>query len=115
GSDANGPTAVLKSVAKLDHALATTGTILNLKFHPSALEGEDRLRKFASLIRSFVDLKGFQVQFNVISADVLREAQSHPERYRNLVVKVAGYSAFFATLDRKLQDQLIERTTHYLG
>ncbi|MHB1413672.1 MAG: glycyl radical protein [Chloroflexota bacterium] len=115
GSDANGPTAVLKSVAKLDHALATTGTILNLKFHPSALEGEDRLRKFASLIRSFVDLKGFQVQFNIISADILREAQAHPERYRNLVVKVAGYSAFFATLDRKLQDQLIERTTHYLG
>jgi len=115
GTDANGPTAVLKSVAKLDHALAANGTILNLKFHPSAMEGEERRRKFVSLIRSFVDLKGFQVQFNVVSADVLRDAQAHPEQYRHLVVKVAGYSAYFATLDRKLQDQLIARTTHYLG
>ncbi|MHB1415763.1 MAG: glycyl radical protein [Chloroflexota bacterium] len=115
GTDTHGPTAVLKSVAKLDHILATNGTILNLKFHPSALEGEDRLRKFASLVRTFFDLKGLQVQFNVLSADLLRDAQAHPEQYRNLVVKVAGYSALFSTLDRKLQDQLIERTTHYLG
>ncbi len=115
GADKNGPTAVLKSVAKLDHVLASNGTILNLKFHPSALNGEERLRKFVALIRTFVDLKGMQVQFNVVSADVLREAQAHPEQYRNLVVKVAGYSALFSTLDKELQDQIIARTTHYLG
>lgn len=114
GADTHGPTAVLKSVAKLDHMRASNGTILNLKFHPSALGGEERLRKFVALIRSFVDLKGLQVQFNVISADVLREAQAHPEQYRNLVVKVAGYSALFSMLDKELQDQIISRTTHYL-
>jgi len=106
---------VLKSVAKLDHVLASNGTILNLKFHPSALRGEEQVRKFVALLRSFVDLKGMQVQFNILSADLLREAQAHPEQYRNLVVKVAGYSALFSTLDKELQDQLIARTTHYLS
>ena len=115
GADQKGPTAVLKSVAKLDHVLASNGTILNLKFHPSALRGEGQVRKFVALLRSFVDLKGMQVQFNILSAEVLREAQAHPEQYRNLVVKVAGYSALFSTLDKELQDQLIARTTHYLG
>lgn len=114
GTDVKGPTAAVKSVAKLDHVVMSNGTIFNLKFHPSALDGESRLRKFVSLIRTFFDLKGFQVQFNVLSAEMLRDAQLHPERYRNLVVKVAGYSAFFASLDRELQDQLIARTTHRL-
>ena len=112
GTDTNGPTAVLKSVAKLDHVLLSNGTILNLKFHPTALEGEARLRKFIAMVRTFFDLKGFQVQFNVVSAEMLRDAQEYPERYRNLLVKVAGYSAHFAMLDRKLQDQLIARTAH---
>ena len=112
GSDRRGPTAVLKSAAKLDSVLASNGTILNLKFHPSALSGEAQLRKFVALIRTFVDLKGMQVQFNVLSADVLREAQQRPESYRNLVVKVAGYSALFCMLDKDLQDQIIARTTH---
>jgi formate C-acetyltransferase len=112
GSDLCGPTAALKSVAKFDHALLSNGTILNLKFHPSALQGEERLRKFVALLRTYFDLKGFQVQFNIISPEVLREAQREPDKYRNLVVKVAGYSALFSSLDRKLQDQIIERTTH---
>jgi pyruvate formate-lyase/glycerol dehydratase family glycyl radical enzyme len=112
GTDLHGPTAVLQSVAKLDHTRISNGTILNLKFHPSARAGEGRLRKFVAMIRSFFDLKGFQVQFNVLSADMLRDAQAHPEQYRNLVVKVAGYSAVFSSLDRKLQDQLIARTAH---
>jgi formate C-acetyltransferase len=99
-------------VAKFDHALLSNGTILNLKFHPSALQGEERLRKFVALLRTYFDLKGFQVQFNIISPEVLREAQREPDKYRNLVVKVAGYSALFSSLDRKLQDQIIERTTH---
>jgi formate C-acetyltransferase len=112
GTDVSGPTAVLKSAAKLEHVLLSNGTILNLKFHPSALEGEARVQKFLAMIRAYFDLKGFQVQFNVISADMLRAAQAHPDQYRNLVVKVAGYSALFSTLDRKLQDQLIARTAH---
>jgi len=114
GADRRGPTAVMQSAAKLDAVLASNGMILNLKFHPSALRGEGQLRKFAALIRSFVDLKGMQVQFNVLSAEVLREAQLHPEQYRNLVVKVAGYSALFSMLDKELQDQIIARTTHAL-
>jgi formate C-acetyltransferase len=104
----------MHSAAKLDAVLASNGMILNLKFHPSALKGEGQLRKFAALIRSFVDLKGMQVQFNILSADLLREAQQHPEQYQNLVVKVAGYSALFSMLDKELQDQIIARTTHAL-
>jgi formate C-acetyltransferase len=114
GADRRGPTAVLQSAAKLDAVLASNGAILNLKFHPSALRGEGQLRKFVALLRSFVDLKGMQVQFNILSAEVLREAQLHPEQYRNLVVKVAGYSALFSMLDKELQDQIIARTTHAL-
>ena len=105
----------MKSVARVPHELITNGTIFNMKFHPSALEGTEGTLKFGDLIRSFFDIKGFQVQFNIISAQTLREAQERPEDYPNLVVKVAGYSALFHTLDRKLQNQLIERTTHLLA
>ena len=115
GTDVRGPTAAAKSVAKLDHCKQTNGTIFNMKLHPTALEGLDRLRKFSALIRTFFQLKGFQVQFNIVSADMLRDAQLHPENYRNLVVKVAGYSALFSSLDKKLQDQLIARTSHQLS
>lgn len=122
GTDVNGPTATLKSVSKIDHTLFVNGNILNLKFHPSVLltpHGDfDKLRakKFAHMIKSFlVDLKGCQVQFNIVSADVLRKAQAEPENYRNLIVKVAGYSAYFASLDKNLQDQIIARTEHVLA
>jgi len=113
GTDVNGPSATLNSVAKLDHVNAINGVILNLKFHPSALDGDEQIRKFAKLIYTYmVDKKGFQVQINIVSADALREARKNPDKYRNLVVKVAGYSAFFVTLDRVLQDQIIARTEH---
>ncbi len=112
GTDLAGPTAAAKSVAKLDHYLLTCGTIFNVKMHPTALEGLDRLRKFCAFVRTFFHLKGSQVQFNVLSAEVLRDAQEHPENYRSLVVKVAGYSALFSALDKRLQDQIIERTSH---
>jgi len=113
GTDVKGPTAVLNSVAKIDHTYAVNGTILNLKFHPSALDGDEQIRKFAELIHTYmVDKKGFQVQLNIVSAETLREARKNPDKYRNLVVKVAGYSAFFVTLDRVLQDQIIARTEH---
>jgi formate C-acetyltransferase len=116
GTDINGPTAAIRSVARLDHARFSNGTVFNLKFHPSIFNGGDeRLRQFAALIRTFFLLGGFQVQFNILSAETLAEAQEHPERYRNLVVKVAGYSAQFVMLDRLLQDQIIARTMHQLS
>jgi formate C-acetyltransferase len=106
----------MKSVARLDHTRFSNGTVFNLKFHPSVFGGADKsLGQFAALIRTFFELGGFQVQFNILSAETLAEAQSHPENYRNLVVKVAGYSAQFVMLDRSLQDQIIKRTVHQLS
>ncbi len=121
GTDKKGVTATLKSFAKIDHTLFINGNILNVKFHPSALVDQfgsidyERARRFSQLLKTFlVDLKGFQVQFNIVSADVLRMAQKEPGKYPNLVVKVAGYSAYFVMLDKKLQDQIIARTEHIL-
>ena len=121
GTDVNGPTSTLKSVAKVDHTKFVDGNILNLRFHPSALTTPygtfDELRggRFADMIKTYlVDLGGNQVQFNIVSADQLREAQKHPEENKDLIVKVAGYSAYFASLDKGLQDQIIERTEHSL-
>ncbi len=114
GTDLNGATATMKSVARLDHEKATNGTILNVKLHPTAVKGGDRVQKFAALVRGFFDLKGMQVQFNVVDADVLRDAQANPEKHRSLIVKVAGYSALFTNLDARLQDQIIQRTEHAL-
>jgi len=110
--DVNGPTATIKSVTKLDHEKFGCGTILNLKFHPTSVSTIERRRKFAALIKTFFQLKGFQVQFNIVSTDVLKAAQKNPNKYPNLVVKVAGYSALFSLLDKKLQDQIIKRTEH---
>lgn len=111
GTDRNGPTAAMKSVARLDHIQVAMGTLFNMKFHPVSLQGEERMHKFMNLLRTFFDDKGFQVQFNVVSPEVLRAAQEEPEAYRNLIVKVAGYSARFGDLDRQLQDQIIARST----
>jgi len=114
GMDMKGATAALRSVAKLDHQLATNGTILNVKLHPTAAKGRARIEKFASLVRGYFELGGFQVQFNIVSAGTLREAQDKPDEYKSLVVKVAGYSALFVNLDSALQDQIIARTEHVI-
>lgn len=110
GKDVNGPTAAANSVAKLDHGIASNGTLYNQKFHPSALRGAAGLQDFASYIRAFFDQKGMHMQFNVVSRETLLDAQKHPENYKNLVVRVAGYSALFTTLSRSLQDDIINRT-----
>lgn len=110
GRDVNGPTAAANSVARLDHAIASNGTLYNQKFHPSALKGMEGLLKFTSYIRAFFDQKGMHVQFNVVSRETLLDAQKHPENYKNLVVRVAGYSALFTTLSKSLQDDIINRT-----
>ena len=110
GRDVAGPTAVFNSVAKLDHAIASNGTLLNMKFHPSALSGMQGLTKFTAMIRGYFDQKAMHVQFNVVSRETLLDAQKYPEKYKTLVVRVAGYSALFTTLSRALQDDIISRT-----
>lgn len=110
GKDVNGPTAAANSVAKLDHLIASNGTLFNQKFHPSALSGRAGLEKFVALIRSYFDQKGSHMQFNVVSRETLIDAQKNPDKYKHLVVRVAGYSALFTTLSRSLQDDIINRT-----
>jgi len=112
GTDTAGVTAAVKSVARLEHERHPNGTLYNLRVHPSVFAGEKGTEKFSALIRTFFDLGGLQVQFTLVSAETLRDAQGNPERYPNLVVKVAGYSALFNMLERTFQDQLIARTEH---
>ncbi|WP_297200947.1 formate C-acetyltransferase [uncultured Pluralibacter sp.] len=114
GQDMQGPTAVLKSVSKLDNALLSNGTLLNVKFTPATLEGEAGLRKLADFLRAFTQLKLQHIQFNVVNADTLREAQQRPQDFAGLVVRVAGYSAFFVELSKEIQDDIIRRTAHQL-
>jgi formate C-acetyltransferase len=111
GADRNGPTAVIKSAAKMDQ-LRTCGTLLNMKFMPSVLEGKEGIDKLAQLVRTYFRLDGHHVQFNVVDAETLRRAQQHPEDHRDLIVRVAGYSDYFCDLGKELQDEIIERTGH---
>ncbi|WP_410506234.1 formate C-acetyltransferase [Haloimpatiens sp. FM7315] len=112
--DKLGPTAVLKSVSKLDNYLTTNGSLLNLKFTPKSLEGNDGVNKFSDFLLAFMKLKIQHIQFNIVSRDTLLKAQKHPELYKGLVVRVAGYSAFFVELNKEIQDDIISRTEHVL-
>ena len=111
GADHNGPTSVIKSVSKIDH-LRTGGTLLNQKFSPSFFEDEESYEKLTALIRSYFSLDGHHIQFNVVNAETLKDAQQHPERYRDLIVRVAGYSDYFNDLGEDLQNEIIRRTEH---
>jgi formate C-acetyltransferase len=111
GTDMQGPTGVLKSAARMDHA-RTGGTLLNLKFTPSVVSDERGLDRLAALVRGYFSLGGHHLQFNVITADTLRDAQAHPEQHRDLIVRVAGYSDYFCDLTMPLQDEIIARTEH---
>jgi formate C-acetyltransferase len=110
GRDVNGPTAACNSVARLDHAIASNGTLFNMKIHPTAMAGQKGLENFVSLVRGYFDQKGMHMQFNVVDRQTLLDAQKHPEKYSGLVVRVAGYSALFTTLSKSLQDDIIRRT-----
>lgn len=110
GHDVNGPTAACNSVAKLDHFSASNGTLFNQKFLPSAVAGDTGLQNFAAVVRNYFDHKGMHVQFNVIDKQTLLDAQAHPENYKDLVVRVAGYSAQFTVLAKEVQDDIIGRT-----
>ena len=114
GQDAQGPTAVLKSVSKLDNYLLSNGTLLNVKFTPATLAGDSGLNKLADFLQAFTRLKLQHIQFNVVNADTLREAQQRPQDFAGLVVRVAGYSAFFVELSQEIQDDIIRRTAHQL-
>ncbi len=111
GADTSGPTAVIKSAAKIDH-LRTGGTLLNQKFSPSFFEDDEAIRKVSQLVRSYFRMDGHHIQFNVVNAGMLRDAQKHPENYRDLIVRVAGYSDYFNDLGEDLQEEIIRRTEH---
>jgi pyruvate formate-lyase/glycerol dehydratase family glycyl radical enzyme len=111
GVDQNGPTSVIKSASKIDH-LSTGGTLLNQKFSPSFFEDENSYENLTALIRSYFSLNGHHIQFNVVNIQTLKEAQKHPELYRDLIVRVAGYSDYFNDLGEDLQNEIIIRTEH---
>jgi trans-4-hydroxy-L-proline dehydratase len=111
GADRKGPSAVIKSASKIDH-LKTGGTLLNQKFTPALLEDEKGLDSLVSLIRAYFRMDGHHIQFNVVTAKQLREAQKHPENHKDLIVRVAGYSDYFNDLGDELQEEIIRRSEH---
>ncbi len=111
GADRLGPTAVLHSTARIDH-VRTGGTLLNQRFLPDVLKDETGLKKVADLVRTYFAWNGHHIQFNVVDTETLRKAQANPESYRNLIVRVAGYSDYFVNLDPALQEEIIARTAH---
>ncbi|MDR0852298.1 MAG: hypothetical protein LBN36_07370, partial [Clostridiales Family XIII bacterium] len=110
GLDRNGPASILKSVGRLNHQNNGNGTLLNMKFHPKSLEGADSAQKLIELIKTYFGFGGMHLQYNVISSDTLRSAQQNPEEYKDLVIRIAGFSAYFVELYKDLQDDLIRRT-----
>lgn len=114
GRDQLGPTAVLKSVSKLDNYLTINGSLLNLKFNPESLKGDEGINKFCAFLMAFTKLKIQHIQFNVISKHTLIDAQNNPNEYKGLLVRVAGYSAFFIELNEKIQNDIIARAEHAL-
>jgi formate C-acetyltransferase len=111
GADRNGPTAVIKSLAKMDQ-VKSGGTLLNQRFLPDVLATEEDISKLAHLIRTYFRLKGHHIQFNIVDTETLKKAQACPDDYRDLLVRVAGYSDYFVDLDEYHQREIIERTEH---
>jgi formate C-acetyltransferase len=113
GADAKGPTAVINSCSKIDQSRILC-TLLNMKFQPATLKTKEDRQKLLALIKTYFDNGGKHIQFNTVDRATLLDAQQHPERHRNLIVRVAGYSAFFAELSRGMQDEIIARSEHSL-
>jgi len=111
GADSNGPSAVVRSLGKLDQSVSG-GTLLNVRLMPSLLKKDDDLKKLCSLIRVYFELGGHHIQFNVVDTDTLLDAQKHPEQYRDLLVRVAGYSDYFNDMNADLQYDVIHRTAN---
>ncbi len=112
--DTNGPTAVLASVSRIDQRKYPNGTLLNMKFHPSSMNGADSVTKLSHLIQTYFDMGGMEMQINIVSAELLKAAQKRPEDYKNLIVRVAGFSVYFVELHENNQNDLISRTEHSL-
>ena len=110
GTDLHGPTAVLKSVSKLNHEAHTAGTLLNMRLDPATIQGEKGIERLVALIKTFLDLDIYHIQFNIISSNTLKKAQAEPQKYKSLIVRVAGYSAFFVELCPEMQNDIIQRT-----
>jgi pyruvate formate-lyase/glycerol dehydratase family glycyl radical enzyme len=110
GTEVNGPTAAIKSVSNLEHVNLSQGSVFNMRIHPASVQSAVGMASWANLIRTYFDLGGWELQFNVVDAEVLKEAQKYPEDYKDLVVRVVGYSAFFVELDKMVQDDIINRT-----
>jgi formate C-acetyltransferase len=110
GACKNGPTAVINSVCKLDHASAYNGTLLNMKFPTECMQSDIKLRAFVNMLKTFMSLGGYHAQFNVVDTKTLRDAQENPEKYPELLVRVAAYVALFTQLPKNLQDDVIERS-----
>jgi formate C-acetyltransferase len=115
GCELNGPTASIQSLAKLDHTIAANGTQYNQKYHPNTLAGQKGLESLADLIQTYFEKGGYHIQFNVVSKETLQKAQKSPEKYRHVVVRVAGYTAFFIDLPKASQDDVIDRTEMSFG
>ena len=113
-TDLEGPTRLHKSAAKLDTCRTTNGILFNCKFTTAAVAGERELSKWADLVRTYILLKGQTVQYTVVDNEALKEAQKHPDEYKDLIVRTGGYSAFFVELDKETQDTIIARTEHQL-
>lgn len=114
GQDKLGPTAIIQSLGKLPHECIDGGTLLNIKLTPAIVNGADGKARLSAFIKTFIDLNVFHVQFNVVSHEVLRKAQIHPEEYKSLLVRVAGYSAYFVELSKDIQEDILSRTAHEL-
>jgi formate C-acetyltransferase len=110
GYDKNGPTAVISSISQIKQEAFGNGTLMNLKFHPTALQGDDGWKKLMQLIQTYFDLGGMELQINVISSEILKDAQKNPAKHKDLVVRVAGFSAYFVELHITGQNDLIKRT-----
>jgi formate C-acetyltransferase len=115
GTDLAGPTASVKSVAKVEHINCACGTVYNMRLHPATVQDRAGMTKWSDLIRTYFDLGGWELQFNTVGVETLRQAQKHPEQYRDLLIRVVGYSAHFVDLDKAIQDDIISRTEHALS
>jgi formate C-acetyltransferase len=115
GTDLAGPTASVKSVAKVEHINCACGTVYNMRLHPATVQDRAGMAKWSDLIRTYFDLGGWELQFNTVDVETLRKAQKHPEQYRDLLIRVVGYSAHFVDLDKAIQDDIISRTEHALS
>jgi formate C-acetyltransferase len=114
GVDIKGPTAVINSATKVNHTEVAVSSLFNLKFPPTIIQSREGIWKFVTLVKTYFDNGGYHVQFNLMGQETLLDAKKHPEKYRDLLVRVAGYSAYFVELSPEVQDEIIARTEHTL-